>query len=66
MSRPVRSRHQLIDLLRLPQTTDSIERWSTALIVDPKAQLGEMVQLVEQGLVCLAQFDDQRRKISES
>jgi hypothetical protein len=66
MSRHARSRHQLLDLLRLPPTTDSVERWSTALTVDPQAQLGEMVQLVEQGLVCLAQFDDQRRKISES
>lgn len=60
-----RARHLLIDLLRRPHSTNNIDRWSTALTVDPQAQLREVAQLVEQGLVSPGEFDAQRRKVSE-
>ena len=64
MTRP---RRQLINLLRESQTaTESRERWSTALTVDPGAQLREVASLVEQGLVSASEFDAQRRKVSDS
>jgi hypothetical protein len=65
MSRTSRSRDQRLDLLRPPQSADSVDTWSTALTVDPEAQLREVAELVEQGLVPATEFDSQRRKVSE-
>jgi hypothetical protein len=65
MSRASRSRDQHLDLLRPPQSADSVDRWSTALTVDPEAQLREVAELVEQGLVPATEFDSQRRKVSD-
>jgi hypothetical protein len=65
MSRASRSRDQRLDLLRPPQSADSVDTWSTALTVDPEAQLREVAELVEQGLVSATEFDSQRRKISD-
>lgn len=65
MSHRPRSRDQRLDLLRPPQSANSIDMWSTALTVDPEAQLREVAELVEQGLVPATEFDSQRRKVSE-
>jgi hypothetical protein len=65
MCRIWRSRDQRLDLLRPPQSANSEDIWSTALTVDPEAQLREVAELVEQGLVSAAEFDSQRRKISD-
>jgi hypothetical protein len=65
MSRVSRSRDQRLDLLRPAQSADSVDTWSTALTVDPEAQLREVAELVEQGLVSATEFDAQRRKISD-
>ncbi len=65
MSRASRSRDQRLDLLRPPQSANSVDMWSTALTVDPEAQLREVAELVEQGLVSATEFDSQRRKISD-
>ena len=65
MSRISRSRDQRLDLLRPPHSANSADTWSTALTVDPEAQLREVAELVEQGLVSAAEFDAQRRKISD-
>jgi hypothetical protein len=65
MSRASRSRDQRLDLLRPPHAADSVDTWSTALTVDPEAQLREVAELVEQGLVSATEFDSQRRKISD-
>ena len=65
MSRVSRSRDQRLDLLRPPQSDNSVDTWSTALTVDPEAQLREVAELIEQGLVSAAEFDAQRRKISD-
>ncbi len=65
MSRISRSRKKRLDLLRPPQSANSADMWSTALTVDPEAQLREVAELVEQGLVSATEFDSQRRKISD-
>jgi hypothetical protein len=65
MCRISRSRHKCLDLLRPPQSGNSEDMWSTALTVDPEAQLREVAELVEQGLVSATEFDSQRRKISD-
>ncbi len=65
MSRVSRSRHQRLDLLRPSQSLNSVDMWSTALTVDPAAQLREVAELVEQGLVSATEFDYQRRKVSD-
>jgi hypothetical protein len=65
MCRISRSRDQRLDLLRSPQSANSEDMWSTALTVDPEAQLREVAELVEQGLVSATEFDSQRRKISD-
>ena len=66
MSRPTgRSRSQRLDLLR-PHGLNSVEIWGTALIVDPRAQLREIADLVERGLVSLEEFERQRRKIADA
>ena len=65
MSRVSRSRDQRLDLLRPPQSDNSVDTWSTALTVDPEAQLREVAELIEQGLVSPAEFESQRRKISD-
>jgi predicted ArsR family transcriptional regulator len=65
MSRSPTSRAQLLDLLRPPQAAN-VDMWSTALTVDPKAQLREVADLVEQGFVSAAEFDSQRRKIADA
>ena len=65
MSRVSRSRHQRLDLLRPSQSSNSVDMWSTALTVDPAAQLREVAELVEQGLVSATEFDYQRRKVSD-
>jgi hypothetical protein len=43
-----------------------VEIWGTALIVDPRAQLTEITDLVERGLVSLDEFERQRRKIADA
>ena len=65
MSRTSPSRDQRLDLLRPPRSADSVDMWSTAATVDPEAQLREVAELVEQGLVPATEFDSQRRKISD-
>ena len=65
MSRISRSRDQCLDLLRPPLSANSVDTWSTALTIDPEAQLREVAELVEQGLVSATEFDSQRRKISD-
>ena len=65
MSHPPRSRREPLDLLRPPQSANSVDTWSTAMTVDPEAQLREVADLVEQGLVSATEFDSQRRKISD-
>ena len=66
MSRPTgRSRSQRLDLLR-PYGLNNVEIWGTALIVDPRAQLREITDLVERGLVSLEEFERQRRKIADA
>ena len=45
---------------------NNVEIWGTALIVDPRAQLREITDLVERGLVSLEEFERQRRKIADA
>jgi hypothetical protein len=66
MSRPTgRSRSQRLDLLR-PYGLNKVEIWGTALIVDPRAQLREITDLVERGFMSLDEFERQRRKIADA
>lgn len=60
-----RSRRRHLDLLRRPQTSQGVDRWSTALTVDPQAQLEELADLVERGLMSATEFENQRRKVSD-
>jgi hypothetical protein len=66
MTRPIgRSRSQRLDLLR-PHGLNNVEIWGTALVVDPRAQLREITDLVERGLMSLEEFERQRRKIADA
>ena len=66
MSRPTgRSRSQRLDLLR-SYGLNNVEIWGTALIVDPRAQLREITDLVERGFMSLDEFERQRRKIADA
>ena len=65
MSEVSKSRDQHLDLLRPPQSANSVDTWSTAVTVDPGAQLRKVAELVEQGLVSATEFDSQRRKVSD-
>jgi hypothetical protein len=66
MSRPTgRSRSKRLDLLR-PYGLNNVEIWGTAFIIDPRAQLREITDLVERGLMSLDEFERQRRKITDA
>jgi hypothetical protein len=59
-----RSRSEHLDLL--PTTAEAgLETWSTALIVDPRAQLRQITDLARRGLISPAEFERQRRKVAD-
>jgi len=59
------ARAQLLDLLKRPDSSSAVEAWSTAVTVDPAAQLEELAELVEQGLVSATEYERQRRKVCD-
>ncbi len=59
-----RSRRECPDLLP-PNAAGTVETWSTRLIVDPSAQLGELAGLAERGLMSPHEFERQRRKVAD-
>ena len=52
-------------LIGLPSTRHLDDRWAD-LLIDPAAQVAELADLVERGLVSPEQFERQRRKIFEA
>ena len=63
MRRVAGSRREHPDLLVRPPGERRLEDMSTALLVDPAAQMVELADLVERGLVSPEEMERQRRKV---
>ncbi len=57
------SRSEHLDLLVPPLHVDLSDDRLAALLIDPVAQVVELADLVDRGLVTLEEFEQQRRKM---
>ena len=57
------SRSEHLDLLAPPLPVDLSNDRLAALLIDPVAQVAELADLVDRGLVTLEEFEQQRRKM---